>query len=272
MKFTQKMLTGCVLAVLTAGFSVPVLAAQVKEELIHAEGIHVMTPVVEKSAGGAAVDLAVTNDLSVNTFNTLQGVVAFKHVAAPAPITIADFAKNKPNTVEKTKKSLQDLADFTSLNLKKQATEVKAGKAYSVEGEFDVKNSTDNMLSVVQDFKTYTGGAHANRTMFAGTYDLKTGRKETLANQFEDGTDYKGRLMTLIGIQSRAVARIHGNIIGKKAPVYAPKAITGTEKFYIDGKDAELVVFYNPGEIAPISEGVVKFAFGVDTIGDIMKL
>jgi hypothetical protein len=109
---------------------------------------------------------------------------------------------------------------------------------------------------VVQYFDVYTGGAHGNSTQYAGTYDLKTGKKLTLADQFEAGSNYKARLMTLIGFQSKGIARIQSNITGKKVAPIAPKTITGNEKYFIDGKDASIVVFYNPGEIAPISEGV----------------
>lgn len=272
MKMSKKMLTGLVMAALAVGISTTALAAEVKEEHVYANDIHVLSPIVEKSKGGAAVDLAITNDLSLNTLNTLQGVVAFKHVAAPAPLTAADFAKNKPNSIESTKKNMKDLAEFASTNLKKQATEVKATKPYTITGSYKVKDSTDNTLSVVQYFSTYTGGAHSNTTEYAGNYDLKTGKKLTLADQFEAGANYKSRLMTLIGIQSRGIARIQSNITGKKVAPIAPKSITGNEKYYIDGKDASIVVFYNPGEIAPISEGGQEFSFGVDTIGDIMKL
>jgi hypothetical protein len=139
-------------------------------------------------------------------------------------------------------------------------------------GKYDVKNSTDNTLSIVQTFTSYTGGAHSNTNAVAGTYDLKTGKKETLADQFAAGTNYKARLMTLIGIQSRAQARILSNVTGKKVAAYGPKSITGNEKFYIDGKNAAVVVFYNPGEVASMSEGIVNYSFGIDTIGDIMKL
>jgi hypothetical protein len=273
MKLSKKVLTGLVLAALAVGVSTTALAAEVKEETVKDGNVHVMTPIVEKSKGGAAVDLAVTNDLSLNTLNALQGVVAFKHVGAPAPLTIADFAKNKPNSIESTKKNVKDLAGFVSNNLKKQEAAVKsAGKPYTVSGFYKVKDSTDNTLSVVQYFDVYTGGAHGNSTQYAGTYDLKTGKKLTLADQFEAGSNYKARLMTLIGFQSKGIARIQSNITGKKVAPIAPKTITGNEKYFIDGKDAAIVVFYNPGEIAPISEGVQEFSFGVDTIGDIMKL
>ena len=272
MKLSKKILNGLVMAALAVGISATAMAAEVKEDTVKVGNIHLMSPIVEKSKGGAAVDLAVTNDLSVNTINTLQGVIAFKHVSAPAPLTVADFAKNKPNSIESTKKNIKDLAEYTSTNLKKQETEVKATKPYTVSGSYKVKDSTDNTLSVVQYFNTYTGGAHSNTQEYAGTYDLKTGKKLTLADQFEAGANYKERLMTLIGIQSRAIARIQTNITGKKVAPVAPKSITGNEKYYIDGKDASIVVFYNPGEIAPIAAGGQEFSFGIDTIGDIMKL
>jgi hypothetical protein len=217
MKLSKKMLTGLVMAALAVGVSTTALAAEVKEEHVYANDVHVLSPIVEKSKGGAAVDLAVTNDLSLNTLNTLQGVVAFKHVAAPAPLTMADFAKNKPNSIETTKKNMKDLAAYTSTNLKKQEAAVKsAGKPYTVTGSYKVKDSTDNTLSVVQYFDTYTGGAHSNTAQYAGTYDLKTGKKLTLADQFEAGSNYKSRLMTLIGFQSKGIARIQSNITGKK--------------------------------------------------------
>jgi hypothetical protein len=49
-------------------FLQPRMAAEVKEDTVKVGNIHVMSPIVEKSKGGAAVDLAVTNDLSVNTY------------------------------------------------------------------------------------------------------------------------------------------------------------------------------------------------------------
>src|SRR5574344_120482 len=111
MKLSKKILTGLVMAALAVGISATAMAAEVKEDTVKVGNIHLMSPIVEKSKGGAAVDLAVTNDLSVNTINTLQGVIAFKHVSAPAPLTVADFAKNKPNSIESTKKNIKDLAE-----------------------------------------------------------------------------------------------------------------------------------------------------------------
>jgi hypothetical protein len=272
MKLSKKMLTGCVMAALAVGISATALAATVKEDAIKYGNVHIMTPFVEQSLGGAAVDKAVSDDLSTNTFNVMQGLVSFKHVEGPKPITAAVYAKNTADAAA-SRKTLNTLGQYLDNNFKKTEAAVKsAGKPYTLSGKYDVKNSTDNTLSIVQTFTSYTGGAHSNTQAIAGTYDLKTGKKETLADQFATGANYKARLMTLIGIQSKAKARILSNVTGKKVPVYAPKSITGNENFYIDGKNAAVVVFYNPGEIAPISEGVVNYSFGIDTIGDIMKL
>jgi hypothetical protein len=160
-------------------------------------------------------------------------VVAFKHVSAPAPLTVADFAKNKPNSIESTKKNIKDLAELYQHEPEETGSRCEERRQTLYRFRFyKVKDSTDNTLSVVQYFDVYTGGAHGNSTQYAGTYDLKTGKKLTLADQFEAGSNYKERLMTLIGFQSKGIARIQSNITGKKVAPIAPKTITGNEKYY----------------------------------------
>ena len=83
--------------------------------------------------------------------------------------------------------------------------------------------------------------------------------------------NYQNRLSTLISWQQAGLTRLKAYRTGRTpAPVRAV-SVTGTEQFFVD-KERNLGIFYNPGEIAPMSEGVVLYNLSLNDFADLIRL
>lgn len=271
--FGKRVLTTCAAAVMVISMSVTAFAAelQVKNDDVKVKGVTVVTPLIEGSQGGAIVDEKVNKQLMVNSFNAMLGIVSTRET--PKPISSKDFP-----SVKQAKSDIKQLGEYLGRRLVQDRIKAKQTTPYYIKVGYDIKTGkSDKTLSVVQEVTTYTGGAHSNTTYIPNNYDLSTGKEIKLADIFAEGADYKTRLLNLMKIQAKGKQRIVNKIEEGMKNVqpegyYCPKEITGNEKFYINAKVGELNVFYNPGEIAPISEGRKTFSFGLDTIADIIRL
>ena len=89
---------------------------------------------------------------------------------------------------------------------------------------------------------------------------------------FIPGDAYKERLEMLIAIQQKGDNRLLEQM-KKPTVAYQKVTITGNEKFYLDSdiSDFGLYVVYNPGEVAPMSAGIVKYFIPIDTVSDIIS-
>lgn len=276
----KRIMGSLAVALIAVSMSVTAFAAKVdvKNETIKYEGINVTIPQIKGAKGGAIVDEKVNMQILANTWNGLGQIIARKPLAESADEQ--EYAK----TFGTTKDGLdsdRSLAHYLSRRMKLDREQVGQTKPYFINMSYEMKSVPlyDNtMISLVQEVQTYTGGAHTNTYFVPVNYDLRTGKTLALKDLFDENADYQSRLLSLMKIEAVGAQRI-GNAMEKAAgikgngnPIYLPKAITGNEKFYINAKDASLTVFYNPGEIAPISEGRQNFDFSLDTIADIIKL
>ncbi len=274
MNLSKKVLVSVAAMSLVSALSITAFASelQVKSDTFKYQGVKVETPVITGARGGEAVDRIVNLDLQRNAFNTLLGYVSTKE--SPKPLTEADYDAKTP-TVAKGSENLKQVVQFLGDRLVKDQTKAGQSKPYSVDIEYEIEsNKIYNRLSVLQEVKAYTGGAHANKSYLTSNYNLYTGKKIALSEVFMPGSDYKARLLGLMKIYAKSVQRIT-NESAKAAGLkveegyYVPKAITGNEKYYMDG--SRLTIIYNPGEIAPITEGKREFKFATGTIGDILN-
>ena len=278
MNISKKVLTSCAAAALVVSMSASAFAAalQVKNDTVEYKGVKVTTPLISGSRGGATVDEKVNMQLLANSWNSIANLVTLK---TPIGVMSGEELAKESGSMKDAKENVKEFADYLGARFLRDQEKVGQKTPYTLNISYELKTGTDdNTLSLLQKVESYTGGAHANTSYVPVNYDLRTGKAIKLADIFADGADYKSRLMTLMQIQAKGSQRIitavekAAELNKEPAGLYMPKEITGNEKFYVNARVGELNVFYNPGEIAPISEGTKTFTFGLDTIADIIRL
>ena len=142
-----------------------------------------------------------------------------------------------------------DLAEFELIVFKTRLAphlpeSIKTG--LTLMAEYEVFRNDQQVISLVQRVYQYTGGAHGMTLQTAYTIDLVTGRNQILADLFVPGSDYAERL-------SRIVRKVG---VDRKLPLWDFKGIGTHSTFFLS--DEGLVLFFQPYEIAPYSEGIVK--------------
>ena len=280
MKMSKKVLATCAAAVMAVTMSATAFAAAMKvtKDEVKTKGVEVSVPMISGARGGAAIDEKVNMTLLGNSFNAMESFISTKKPVEPA--NEAEFVKAFKNSKE-AKKDVKQLAEYLDNRLEKDRAQVGQKEPYYVHVFYQMKSDPtfDNLfLSVVQKVTSYTGGAHSNETSLPVNINLLTGKTATLADMFTKGSDYKGRLLGIMKIQAKGEQRLV-NAVEKAAKLntqpegyYVPKTITGNEKFYTNSKVGSITVFYDPGEIAPISAGTRSFEFSLSDIADIISL
>ena len=273
--FSKKIAAVCAAVAMSVAMTTTAWAAglTVKTETIKAKGVTLETPQISGARGGAAIDNKVNMLLWNNSFKAMLGMISTKTL----PSDDNDFVKTFGNT-SAAKENTKQMAEYMSRRLENDRVKVGQKEPYFVKLSYDVKTGLQNStISLVEKVTTYTGGAHNNTEYLAVNYDLRSGKEIQLADIFAEGVNYQDRLLTLMQIQAKGDQRIYNKLTenvknAKPEGYYCPKKITGKEKFYLDAKVGDLTVFYNPGEIAPISEGRMNFRFSLDTISDLIRL
>lgn len=192
-------------------------------------------------------------------------VLTEKEVGYKGDIRIPQLSKLKD---EKIQKQLNDI-------LQKQGKEFgeklkKDGMAYVEESKildfplidyaantnYKVHNLNSKFLSLTIVYHAYTGGAHGNYNVTPYNYDLTTGKEVSLKNLFKEGFDYKKIINTEIKKQITALNKDNYSIQGFES-------ISEKQPFYIEGDN--LVIYFQPYEIAPYAMGTPKFKIPVSS-------
>ncbi len=121
-------------------------------------------------------------------------------------------------------------------------------KSMSFAGNYRVYYDSGPWVSLVQNGYLFIGGAHGMPFENAVTVNLDTGKNYKLADLFKPGFDYKTYLTERV--KNEAIER-------KELDLLVRPEVTDQQKFYLteDG----LVLYYAPYEIAPYSNGFVRF-------------
>lgn len=261
---------------LTASVSVTALASdlKIKDKVIREGAVKVVTPIFKGADGGKDIDTMITlqanKNTAINLYSLLNGTEPKEMDEAFSPLFEEDQDKVKASL-----NFMKGLAHAANVTLETQAKaagkDFKTSKYYA-DASYNMYTTSSVMISYSQSVESYTGGEYDNEAVIMTTVNLKNGKTLTLADMFLPGSDYKERLAWVIDKQQKGDARLKVNM-GKPAVVYNKLAITGNEKFCLDSREIHglgLIIFYNPGEIAPVSEGVVEYSIPIDTIFDIM--
>jgi hypothetical protein len=255
------------LALTVLCFAVPAWAAglTVKSSSNQEDVVNVAVPYISGSRGGDKVDLAVNREI----FNTVDSQL--EALLKPEDLAAFQASHGKGDSLSSLLAYHKDLVKFTSKEVAQANSEVKTAASWYVRSEYEIKSASPRYLSYIQKTTTYLGGAHDNVVWTAGNYDLSTGNPVTLDDLFATDADYQSRLTTLIGWQQAGVARLKAHVTGHTPTPVQAVTVTGAEKFYVD-KERNLGIFYNPGEIAPMSEGVVLYDLSLNDFADLIRL
>lgn len=121
----------------------------------------------------------------------------------------------------------------------------------------------NNLISVVFNSETYSGGTHGVQSLNSINMNAESGEFYQFKDLFKDDT-YKVTINNLITEE-----------INRNQDYYYPNALEilkdydSNYKFYIDGSN--IVVYFNPYEIAPYAAGIKKFYLSSEILKDILK-
>ena len=133
----------------------------------------------------------------------------------------------------------------------KRATTFRAG--------FETFRNDERFFSLTQNRYLYAGGAHGMNWLTASNVNLQTGRDDQLSDLFVGDTDYRG-------ILSQFVRRVGAK---RNYPLWSFDGIRPDASFYLT--DEGIVLFFQPYEIAPYSEGVVRILIPYRELSGILK-
>lgn len=276
MKISRKFLTAGIAAALTLSVAASAFAAglTVKTKKINEGQVKTATPVITGSVGGAKMDTLLTQ---MTTKNTVAEI--YKYLPSDSQkITLdnyLDFTNGASDPVREGFALVKGSAFLVNAGFDKEQKELgktKADEKYKLDIDYTVYTAGDELLSLEQSASAYTGGAHDNQSVTTLTVNPKTGKIYTLADMFIPGDAYKERLEMLIAIQQKGDNRLLEQM-KKPTVAYQKVTITGNEKFYVDSdiEDFGFYIVYNPGEVAPMSAGIVKYFIPIDTVSDIIS-
>ena len=130
--------------------------------------------------------------------------------------------------------------------------------ALTFRANYEIFRNDRQYVSFGQLVYQFTGGAHGMSALTATTVQISSGRVVSLVDLFLSGSDFRERL----GGAVRRVGAARG------LPLWGFKGIKETANFYLTDKG--LVLFFQPYEIAPYSEGIVKIMVPYQDLADIL--
>lgn len=127
----------------------------------------------------------------------------------------------------------------------------------------DILYNADGIISYQVVTDSYTGGAHGNKTVDNGVFDLNTLQQLSIANVFNDATlpDLHAALRNKLVVQNGYTTI---DELAEKGQFTAPNEIVATDNFYVN--EEGITWTYDPYEIAPYSVGVVQITLSWDEV------
>ena len=160
---------------------------------------------------------------------------------------------NKINSLIK-----QDIMDFRDALAKEESdynstvadNKPNEKKIYSAFSNYAVTFNKNHLLSVITTLRGDTVGVNPTyRTLYNYNYDLLTGHEIPLKNIFNNGVDYLKVITDYVNYK-----------VNQDKDLYLDNVeifITDDQAFYLD--DDGLIVYFDPGAIAPEEFGTSKF-------------
>ena len=125
--------------------------------------------------------------------------------------------------------------------------------------DYEVFRSDMTIVSLTQKIYQFTGGAHGMTWQTGHTIDLVSAQRLLLPDLFRTGSNYAERLNRFVREQGAA----------KNLPMWEYKGIGTDSAFYLN--DDGIVLFFQPYEVAPYSEGIVRMMIPYRLVADILR-
>ena len=132
---------------------------------------------------------------------------------------------------------------------------------FELDISYDLKKNSDEVLSIILTYYTYSGGAHGYTENRAYNFSLRDGKQIYLEDIFIDNSNYIEELNKKI----RHIIKENKEY----EKLYCFKGIKNTKNFYI--QDNDLVIYFDLYEIAPYVAGIVEFKVNEKEINSILK-
>ncbi len=176
---------------------------------------------------------------------------------------------SNPAAVKSINSEIESITKYESGVLKKISTEfynsMKGSKnssallPFELFSTYEVKKNGLNILSLVYEINSYTGGSHGITKVYSFNIDQKTEKKIYLKNLFKSNVDYRALLTKLVAKNMRLDNAKDDDdptkfMFFEDAYIDIDKAI-----FYFQGKN--LVLQFPLYELAPYSSGMPEFCF-----------
>lgn len=137
--------------------------------------------------------------------------------------------------------------------------------SWEIEVEGSVFFQSDKVLSVALNAYAYTGGAHPNFFLDLINFDLKTGKKLTLSDIFNN----LDQLKVVVENKFREVREIDPKTPIADAGFFWGDPFTLPESFAL--QEDGVYFYYNPYEAAAYALGATEFTIPYDDLKDLMK-
>ena len=275
--FKMKKLAVCgMAAAITCGASMTALAADLVlvDSAYNQGAVTVSAFTINGAAGGDKVDKAVNMEANKEALKDLYSLLPNTD-GKDMDEAYAPLLKEEKDKVAKGLELIDGWAYAVNASMENQARDLgttvdKAG--YYAKLTYDVGTATPDLLSYSHTMESYLGGAHAMIDVDTKTYNLKNGKELELKYLFKN-VSYKERLEWIIDKHQKSANALK-KTMGQPEVEYFKHEIEGDEDFVYQTKDLSkigLTLIYEPGEIAPMSEGVVTYDIPLDDIFDIMS-
>lgn len=277
MGILKKIATAGMIAVLSMGLtlsSAMAADADVKANQFRAGVVTVSMPEFATKGGASGIDAVVNVIAAKNTANALTSFIP--NGKNYNSVEFVSMFKNAKDPVGAARDFVENLAKDANTALVQAAQ--AAGKevkkdGYYLSSKYRVYALSADLVSFSQTVRSYTGGAHDNSLMLTTTVNTKTGKYLSLSDMFDAKSEYKERLEWIIDSHQKSMNRFKKEM--GMAPIDFKKVkITGDEMFCYNTEDLAgwgLVIFFNPGEVAPLSEGIVEYCIPMDLIMDTLQ-
>ena len=123
--------------------------------------------------------------------------------------------------------------------------------------------NADGLLSYQVTTDSFTGGAHGNKTIDNGVFNLNTLKQVGLSDVFNENflSDLHATLRNKLMQQNNCTSMEE---LAEKGQFTSPNEIEATENFYVN--EEGITWTYDPYEIAPYSVGVVQISLTWDEV------
>lgn len=139
------------------------------------------------------------------------------------------------------------------------------GIKYVANTDFEVKKNTENMLSIIVKYYSYSGGAHGIYEDVSYNMDIKRGKFINLSDLFVEGSNYKEIINNQIKNQIEESEKANKENIG----IYQFSSIDDNQKFYF--ADEVITIYFDLYKIAPYAAGIPEFRLDKNSLIPIVK-